>query len=120
MLRVSQLQYKTNINKLENPAKWIIALCIIDIITTIIGLKLGAKEVNQLVLLLGITGFLTIKAIVTIVLVVIVVLRNKGKRIEGKNIFTRPINNKWLWIGAVIMGLIVINNLVTIGIQLVK
>ena len=35
----------------------IVGLCFLDIVTTLIGLKLGAKEINQITLLIGISGF---------------------------------------------------------------
>ena len=105
--------------KIEYPAKWIVGLCVADIITTVIGLKIGAKETNQLALLIGIGCFLAIKFIATITLTVIVVLRDKGNSVQGSNVFTKPINAKWLWIAVCLMGIVVISNLIVISVHLI-
>jgi hypothetical protein len=107
-------------SKIQYPAMWIVGLCVVDIITTIIAISMGAIELNPVAYLLGgMVVFLIIKAIATITLSVIVVLRNNGKKIYGNNIFTKQINQNWLWVAVALMGLVIINNLVVIGIHLI-
>ena len=106
-------------SKIQYPAMWIVGLCIADIITTIIAISMGAVELNPLAYLLGgMVVFLIIKAIATIALSVIVVLRHNGKIIYGDNIFTKQLSPKWLWVAVALMGIVIVNNIVVIGIHL--
>lgn len=95
----------------------IASLCFFDLITTIIGLRLGAIEINVISSLVGIATFLLIKSIITIVLLTIIVIRNNKKRkVEAKSkiILMNEINPNWLIIIVVFLSIVVFNNIITI------
>jgi hypothetical protein len=111
-----------NISKIEYPVVVIILLCVADIVTTLVGVHYGAVEINFIVYSLGIPLliFMGIKLVATLAIMIITVARHRGKKIYGKNVLTRQLSPKWLWLVVGILGLVVINNIVTIIIQLTQ